>query len=273
MYQVGDAAGSGSVDLTGLDPAFSDPGLAGNAAAVLGIVTDTQQALTRAGNNLALNPPLTPAFDKVTINYYNLYLNDTWKMKPSLTVTYGLGWTLELPPTEETGKQVLLVDGSGNAINAETYLKNRESAALAGQVYNPEIGFAILPNVAGHRKYPFDPFYHGFSPRIAIAWNPDLGAGLGGKSTVFRGGYGRIYGRNNGVNLVLGPLLAPGLIQAVGCSIVSNANGGTCLSSGTLNATNAFRIGTDGNTAPLFPASAAPASREAALPCVSIPVI
>ena len=259
VYQVGDAAGSGSVDLTGLDPAFSDPGLAGNAAAVLGIVTDTQQALTRAGNNLALNPPLTPAFDKVTINYYNLYLNDTWKMKPSLTVTYGLGWTLELPPTEETGKQVLLVDGSGNAINAETYLKNRESAALAGQVYNPEIGFAILPNVAGHRKYPFDPFYHGFSPRIAIAWNPDLGAGLGGKSTVFRGGYGRIYGRNNGVNLVLGPLLAPGLIQAVGCSIVSNANGGTCLSSGTLNATNAFRIGTDGNTAPLFPASAAPA--------------
>jgi hypothetical protein len=264
VYQVGDSAGSGSVDLTnpvtGLGPAFSDSGLAGDAAAVLGIVTDTQQALTRSGKDLALNPPLTPAFDKVTILYYNLYLNDTWKMKPSLTVTYGLGWTLELPPTEETGKQVLLVDGSGNDINAETYLKNRKAAALGGQVYNPEIGFAIVPNVAGHRKYPFDPFYHGFSPRIAIAWNPDLGPGLGGKSTVFRGGYGRIYGRNNGVNLVLGPLLAPGLIQAVGCSIVSNANGGTCLASGTLDATNAFRIGIDGNTAPLFPASAAPST-------------
>lgn len=258
VYQVGDSAGSGSVDLTGLASAFSDPGLAGDAAAVLGIVTDTQQALTRSGKNLTLNPPLTPAFDKVSILYYNLYLNDTWKMKPSLTVTYGLGWTLELPPTEETGKQVALVDASGNAINAETYLKNRKAAALAGNVYNPEIGFAITPNVAGHPKYPFDPFYHGFSPRIAIAWNPDLGPGLGGKNTVFRGGYGRIYGRNNGVNLVLGPLLAPGLIQAVGCSIVSNANGGTCLGSGTLNATNAFRIGTDGNVAPLFPANAAP---------------
>lgn len=258
VYQVGDAAGSGSVDLSGLSPAFSSPGLAGDAAAVLGIVTDTQQAFTRTGNNLTLNPPLTPAFDKSTILYYNLYLNDTWKMKPSLTVTYGLGWTLEMPPTEETGKQVLLVDGSGNAIDAETYLKNREAAALGGQVYNPEIGFALVPNVAGHRKYPFDPFYHGFSPRLAMAWNPDLGPGLGGKSTVFRGGYGRIYGRNNGVNLVLGPLLAPGLIQAVGCSAVSNANGGTCLASGTLNATNAFRIGTDGNTAPLFPAGQGP---------------
>ncbi|HKW17117.1 MAG TPA: carboxypeptidase-like regulatory domain-containing protein [Terriglobales bacterium] len=266
VYQIGDAAGSGSVDLTGLSPDFSDPGLAGNAAAVLGIVTDTQQAFTRSGNSLKLNPPLTPAFDKSTILYYNLYLNDTWKMKPSLTVTYGLGWTLELPPTEETGKQVLLVDASGNAIDAEAYLKSREAAALGGQVYNPEVGFAILPNVAGHRKYPFDPFYHGFSPRIAIAWNPDLGAGLGGKNTVFRGGYGRIYGRNNGVNLVLGPLLAPGLIQAVGCSTVEATNpgvagsGGTCLSNGTLNASNAFRIGTDGNTAPLFPAASPPSA-------------
>jgi Carboxypeptidase regulatory-like domain len=254
VYQIGDSSGSGSVDLSGLVPAS----LAGDAAAVLGIVTDTQQAFTRSGNSLTLNQPLTPAFDKSTILYYNLYLDDTWKMKPSLTLTYGLGWTLEMPPTEATGKQVSLVDANGKPIVAETYLKNREAAALAGNVYNPEIGFAILPNVAGHPKYPFDPFYHGFSPRLAIAWNPDLGPGLGGKNTVFRGGYGRIYGRNNGVNLVLGPLLAPGLIQAVGCSAVSNAGGGTCLTSGTLNASNAFRIGTDGNTAPLFPAGQGP---------------
>ena len=49
-------------------------------AAVLGIVTDSQQAYTYAGSgsNLTLNPPLTPAYDKATIPYYNLYLNDTW---------------------------------------------------------------------------------------------------------------------------------------------------------------------------------------------------
>ena len=32
-----------------------------------------------------------------------------------------------------------------------------------------------------------------------------------------RGGYGRIYGRLNGVDLVLVPLLGTGLIQAVQC--------------------------------------------------------
>ncbi|MEI4861384.1 hypothetical protein Q8G41_27735, partial [Klebsiella pneumoniae] len=81
-------------------------------AAMLGIVTDSQVAYTRTGANLALNPPLTPAFDQSTIPYYNVYFSDSWHMKPSLTVTYGLGYTLEMPPTETNGKQVLLVNSA-----------------------------------------------------------------------------------------------------------------------------------------------------------------
>ena len=61
------------------------------SAAVLGIVTDSQIAYTRAGANLALNPPLTHAFDQSTIPYYNVYWSDSWHMKPSFTLTYGLG--------------------------------------------------------------------------------------------------------------------------------------------------------------------------------------
>ena len=248
VYQLGDSNGSGSVDLSAMGANFTsktNPILAREAAAVLGIVTDTQQALTRTGSNLALNPPLVPAEDRVKIPYYNLYLDDTWHLKRSLTVTYGLGWALEMPPVEEHGKQVVFVGANGAPINTESYLAKRQTAALAGQVYNPEIGFALLPNVAGHPKYPFDPYYHAFSPRIAMAWNPDLGPGLGGKNTVFRGGYGRIYGRVNGVNLVLTPLLSPGIIQTVGCFFPSvPTSTGAC--SGSANATTAFRIGTDG---------------------------
>ena len=57
-----------------------------------------------------------------------------------------------------------------------------------------------------------------------MAWNPEF---FGRKNTVFRGGYGRIYGRINGVGLVLGPLLSPGLIQPVNCLFVLRPNG-TC---------------------------------------------
>jgi len=265
VYLLGDSLGSGFVDLTALTPAFSNSAnsiLAREAAAVLGIVTDTQQAFTRSGSNLALNGPLVPASDQTTIPYYNLYFNDTWRLKPSLTITYGLGWSLEMPPVEATGKQVVFVDANGRPIDTATYLANRQAAAFQGQVYNPQVGFALLPNVAGHPKYPYDPFYGGFSPRVAVAWNPDLGERFGGKNTVFRGGYGRIYGRVNGVNLVLTPLLSPGIIEPVNCTyVVANnpavrGSGGTCLSGAPaagLTASNAFRIGIDGNTAPLTP--------------------
>ena len=224
-------------------------------AAVLGIVSASQVAYTRTGANLTLNPPLTPASDQSTIPYYNVYFSDTWHMKPTFTLTYGLGWTLEMPPVEATGKQVELVDQSDQPIGAEAYLKARERAALLGQVYNPDVGFALVGNTAGGLKYPYNPFYGSFSPRVAAAWSPHFdsdsfaGRVFGHEDTVIRGGYGRVYGRLNGVDLVLVPLLGTGLIQPVQC--FDNLSNGTCGSTGSATAANAFRIGTDGLTAPI----------------------
>jgi Carboxypeptidase regulatory-like domain len=258
-YQLGETGGGGLVDFSATAPAgVTSTTWARDSAAVLGIVTDSQIAYTRSGTNLALNPPLTPAFDQSTIPYYNVYFSDSWHMKPSFTLTYGLGWTLEMPPTEKHGKQIELVDSSGQQLDTLSYLKQRESAALAGQVYNPEIGFALVGNTGAGQKYPYDPFYGSFSPRIAAAWNPNysdgvLGKVLGANKSVIRGGYSRVYGRLNGVDLVLVPLLGTGLIQAVQCR--QNFMTGVC---GPTNPTvaNAFRVGTDGNNAPI-PAAAA----------------
>lgn len=259
-YQLGDSAGGGLVDFSSLQGAGypSSTQASRVAAAVYGIVTDSQVAYTRAGSNLALNPPLTPAFDKSSIPFYNVYFSDSWKMKSSLTLTYGLGWTLEMPPTEATGKQIVLVDAADEPIQTEDYLTQRKIQAQNGDVYNPEIGFALVGNVGQGLKYPYNPFYGSFSPRVAVAWNPHferdsvLGHVLGENSTVVRGGYGRIYGRLNGVDLVLSPLLGVGLIQAVQCrQAFSN---GSC---GPNNPTvsNAFRVGVDGSSAPLPAAS------------------
>jgi hypothetical protein len=219
-------------------------------------VTDAQQAYTRSGSDLALNPPLTHAFDQSTIPYYNVYFSDTWHMKPSFTLTYGLGWTLEMPPTEANGKQTVLVDQSDEPIRSADYLNQRKLAAEQGGVYNPEVGFALVHNVGNGYKYPYDPFYGSFSPRVGVAWNPGFS-----KDTVVRGGYGRIYGRLNGVDLVLSPLLGVGLIQAVQCrqAFMSGACGPT-----NPTAANAFRIGVDGNDAPL--PAAAPTLPQPAYP-------
>ena len=260
VYQLG-LGGAGSGFATGTDPAFcatfANPKTCGALyAATLGAVSISQIAYTRSGTNLQLNPPLVPAFDQSTIPYYNVYFSDTWHMKPTFTLTYGLGWTLEMPPVEANGKQVELVDQADQPLSLETYIHRREAAALQGQVYNPEVGFALVGNTANGLKYPYNPFYGEFSPRVAAAWNPhfdsDTTAGriFGHDDTVVRGGYGRIYGRLNGVDLVLVPLLGTGLIQPVQC--FTNLSNGTCGSS-TASATplTAFRVGIDGLSAPI----------------------
>jgi len=252
-YQLGDSAGGGLVDFSATNPAGVSKTTWGRVnAAVMGIVTDSQIAYTRSGAALNLNPPLTHAFDQSTIPYYNVYWSDSWHMKSSFTLTYGLGWTLEMPPTEAQGKQIELVDSSGQQLQTSAYLKQREAAALQGQVYNPLVGFALVGNPGAGQKYPYLPFYGSFSPRVAAAWNPKFtdgffGKAFGGNKSVIRGGYSRVYGRLNGVDLVLVPLLGTGLIQAVQCR--NNNMDGTC--TGPVTVANAFRVGTDGNNAPI----------------------
>jgi hypothetical protein len=260
VYWLGASVGStNGMDMTGFVPAGLGSSWSRDYAIVLGIPGVTQIAYTRTGSNLTLNPPNTPAFDKSTIPFYNLYFSDSWKMKPSFTLNYGLGWTLEMPPTEAQGKQIVLVGPDDKPIDTQAYLNARENAALAGQVYNPNVGFTLVGNVAGHPKYPYNPFYKSFSPRIAAAWNPSFDSGLlgdifGRNKTVVRGGYSILYGRLNGVDLVLVPLLGTGLIQAVQC-VSPLANGG-CGGPGGSTPTTAFRIGPTANgfnglTAPL----------------------
>lgn len=261
VYQLNSASGS---RISGIPVPAGYTGSVSNwnrdYAAMLGMITIAQTAYTRTGANLTLNPPNTHAFDQSTIPFYNIYASDTWHMKPSLTLTYGLGWTLELPPTEKNGKQVSVVDVNGKPLDTLAYLAARKSAALQGQVYNPNIAFALLPNVAGHPKYPYNPYYKEFSPRVALSWSPQtsgdgiLGKLMGNNGTVIRGGYGRIFGRLNGVDLVLVPLLGDGLIQAVQC--IDPTTSGTCAGDLGATPTTAFRIGTNGMTAPLGPAPA-----------------
>lgn len=224
------------------------------AAATLGVTSIASQMFARSGPALSLLPPLSNAFDKSVIPYYNVYFSDTWHMKPSFTLTYGLGYAIEMPPVEQAGKQTVLVDAANAPVSTETFLNNMRKAALAGQVYNPELGFALVGNAGQGLKYPYNPFYGEFSPRVAVAWNPKFDADsiggriLGHDGTVIRGGYGRQYGRTNGVVQVLLPLLGLGLEQPYACrsNLSTGAGGWNCgTAGGTWGAgsTSAFRIG------------------------------
>ncbi len=259
VYQLGTTSSAGS----GLVMTANTPGsLASSSVSpwaryysmLLGIVTQSQVMYSRAGSTLALQPLGTPLFDQSIIPTYDMYLSDTWHMRKDFTLTYGLSYSIEMPPYEVNGKQVQVVDSSGNLVSVNNYLAQDQAANLAGQSYDPTIGFETIRNVNKNSKYPYNPFYGGISPRVSAAWNPNFTSGIlgtlfGNGQTVIRGGYSRIYGRLNGVDLVLIPLLGTGLAQAVSC--IGATSSGVCAGAAGANPATAFRIGTDGLTAPL----------------------
>ncbi len=218
----------------------------------LGLVSQTQVMYGRKGGEVL--PLGSSIFSENILSTYNMYVSDTWKVKPTLTLTYGLGYEIQLPAYEVNGNIPMVTDSAGNALTGEGYLSQRKQAALAGQVYNPTLGFATIRNVAGNPKYPFHPVYNGVGPRVAVAWNPKYTDGLMGKlfgsgKTVIRAGYSRKYGRINGINVIQVPLQGVGIGQTVQCTGVSRT--GQCLGTAGADPTTAFRIGTDGLTPPI----------------------
>lgn len=224
----------------------------------LGIIGTEAQLFVRGGSNFTLTGAKNFA-DTVDIDSYSLYFNDSWKIRPNLTLNYGLEWGTQMPPYEVNGVQDIAVDSSGVPINGQEYLQNTVNNALNGQLYNPVIGFEPIHDVAGHPKYPFTPYYGGFSPRVALAWNPKFNSGILGRitgngKTVVRVGFSRLYDRNNGVDLVLTPLLGYGFGQTIRCTGAGVIAGATnCYGGSGTTPANSFRLGVDGTTGP-FPA-------------------
>ncbi len=149
-------------------------------------------------------PQGAPAVRRYALNDYEFYGQDSWRIRPNLTFTYGLRWVLEAPPYETNGNQVIpCILNSSNGCSGQ-YLADfmMKSAALAQQG-NPainagELGFFLGgPANNGPGFWNWD--YHDFSPRVAVAWSPDLGNGwlskIFGRKNEFsiRAGYSIVY--------------------------------------------------------------------------------
>src|SRR5215813_1703131 len=94
-------------------------------AQVLGIVGQPQTLYSRKLPDLSLQPLGTPANDKSVIPTYSAYFTDIWRMRPSVTLSYGLSYTVEMPPYELDGKQVILVESRSSRKNTWRYEKRR----------------------------------------------------------------------------------------------------------------------------------------------------
>jgi len=221
---------------------------------VLGLVDAATVVATRTGANLSLNPLGTPVRSNVSAPMGSIFINDTWKVKPNFTLTLGLNYQLQIPPTDANGTQDIMVYASNNQpVYLASYFDAQRVTAENGYISNPTLGFSPIGDVKG-LNYPYHPFWSAISPRVSIAWSPDVNGGfwgklLGDKATVIRGGYGRFYAHNLGIDLVSTPVLGDGFLQPVTCADPTAT--GTCTTSQGANPATAFRIGVNGLTAPL----------------------
>lgn len=229
-------------------------------ADLLGIVDHSSIVDTRTGANLTLNPPGTPEASYVVVDTPDLYFTDTWHLLPTLTLTYGLNWGVQMPPYALNGDQDVAVLPNGKPFTYEAWLANRVQAAENGKVYLPTIGWT--PVGALHEKYPFAPYYGEFAPHVSAAWNPAWNNWFAGDhDLVIRGGFGRFFARDFGINVISNPGLGDGFLQPVSCTgpvgvAFTGSSGvthpaGSCTGQGGVDPSNSFRLGPDGLTVPL----------------------
>ncbi len=148
------------------------------------IYTDRQGGITYSYsslNNFLLNTAATvqylgdlsapsPFFNGATgqalakQTYYIGYVQDEWKIRPNLTLNYGLRYEYYSPLREDTNRQILFDINTGQL---------RDSS-----------------------QSPYRSKKDNFAPRIALTWSPNQsGTGFfGGGHTVVRGGFGIYYG-------------------------------------------------------------------------------
>ncbi|MGI9106686.1 MAG: carboxypeptidase regulatory-like domain-containing protein [Pyrinomonadaceae bacterium] len=106
----------------------------------------------------------------INLRFYqlNFYAQDTWRVRPRLTLSYGLRYEYNTPPRE---------------------VNNR----IESTFNDPALEFVPgLRNFIGNRTRIFDPDRNNFAPRVSIAYAPKLFGPERGL-TVIRAGYGLFY--------------------------------------------------------------------------------
>jgi Carboxypeptidase regulatory-like domain/TonB dependent receptor/TonB-dependent Receptor Plug Domain len=185
-----------------VDPSFG-PNYDAAAGILLGIFAEGDGIYNFARNGTALSQG-TPINRRYAVNDYEFYGQDTWRMTPRLTLTYGLRWILEAPPYETNGYQVApCIEASGGGCtnqNVADWFNKTANLMSQGQAANNagEISF-VLGGPKNHGPGLWNWDHKDFSPRIAVAWAPDTGDGwvskILGKKDQFsiRGGYSITY--------------------------------------------------------------------------------
>ena len=125
-------------------------------------------------------------------NEFEYYVQDSWRVTPSLNLVIGFRHTFLQTPYETHGQQVQ------PTVDIHQWFETRGQEAARGNTVQPAVSFAPSGQSAGLKPY-WPMRKNDFAPRVAIAYSPNMGHGLlhtlfgNSGQTSIRAGFGIYY--------------------------------------------------------------------------------
>ena len=134
-----------------------------------------------------------PAFRASRSDEYEFYVQDSWQVGPSLTLTAGVRYSLYSPPYEVNGLQVQPTISMGEWFNRRVENMQNGVPSNASEIVTFDLS-GPKNNRPGY--YAWDK--NNCAPRLAAAWSPTAPEGslwrffTGDNALVVRGGYSKV---------------------------------------------------------------------------------
>jgi hypothetical protein len=161
-----------------------------NLAGLLDLVTtQANYQIAADGNSASLLPEGAMVNRQFKNNEFEYYAQDSWRVRPRLTVTFGLRHALLETPYETHGQQ------AQPTVDIDQWFRTRAQQALLGHSVQPDLYFAPSGQARGRKAYwPMQKA--NIAPRVAIAFSPNAAGGFwrllfgGTDRSSIRAGYG-----------------------------------------------------------------------------------